>query len=157
MVTDSWVSWTSNNFLMGQINSRAARLSKVDLQRFVAMAIKNKRLIFGIFRKSDFEQVGLYDVMPDLRHRIANIDCLVEIPKFDLAEILAETDVAFLAFLKLKMGFQKVSALVPATYKAMHKHYEKTGWLKEGILREELPGLKANRRVDAIQFGKLLV
>lgn len=157
MVTERWVSWTSNNFLMGQINSRTTNLNKIDLQRYVATAIKNQRAIFGIFRKSDFEHIGLYDVMVDMRHRIANLDVLVEIPKIDLHTTLSETDPFFLAYLRHKMGFQKAAAQVPATFKDLLKHYEKSGWLKEGILREELPGLKANRRVDAVQFGKLLV
>jgi hypothetical protein len=156
MVTERWVKWTTDNFLMGQINSKTLNLSKVDIQRYVVSAIKNRRSIFGIFRKLDFDHIGLYELMNDQQHRVVNLDVLVDIPKYDLHTVMTETDPVLLSYLNKNFGVEKAVASVPATFSAAIKHYEKDKWLREGVLREELPALKPNRRVDAIQFGKLL-
>lgn len=157
MVTDRWVGWTADRSLMGKLNSKTLKLKKADLQRYVSSAIAGKRAIVGIFRLTDGDHAGLYEIALDRRHRIASLDILVDLKRYSLHGVLSETDPVLLADLKNRFGVQKASAMIPATYVDAIRHFESDGWLKEGVLRAEYPGVEAGKRTDAVHFGKLLI
>ena len=156
MVTDRWIGWTADRSLMNKLNSKTLKLKKADVQRYVASAIAGRRAIVGIFRLADGDHAGLYEIALDQRHRLANLDILVDLKRYSLEGVLGETDRVLLADLNIRFGVQKAAALVPATFKEVIRHFESAGWLKEGILRSEFPGVEADERVDAVQFGQLL-
>lgn len=156
MVTDRWVSWTADKSLMAKLNSKTLKLKKPDVQRYVASAIAGRRAIIGIFRLTDGDHAGLYEIALDQRHRIANLDVLVDLKRYRLHEVLTETDPVLLAHLKIRFGVQKAAAMVPATFVDAIRHFETAGWLREGVLRAEYPAVEAGKRVDVVQFGQLL-
>lgn len=155
-VSDNWIRWTGDPVLMSQLNARTARLSRADLQRYVAAAWRRKRTILGIFARADGDHIGLYEVSIDPRNANVTIDVLIDQQRYELSNVLSETDPVLLEFLARERGLEKAIAMVVETYVPAIRHFEATGWLKEGILRQEHPAVAGNRRLDVIQFGRLL-
>lgn len=155
-VTDDWLRWTSDQELMGQMNARVLKLTRTDLQRYLVTAQQQKRAVVGIYARKDGVHVGLYETEISEEHRNVTIDVLVDQRRYDLANVLRETDPALLSYLAARFGLEKAVAKVVETYKPVILHFEQTGWLKEGILRKESPSISGIERLDVIQFGKLL-
>ncbi|MGE4251599.1 MAG: hypothetical protein AB7F09_19595 [Parvibaculaceae bacterium] len=155
-VSDNWIRWTGDPVLMSQLNARAMKLMRPDLQRYVAAAWKSKRMIIGIYARASNEHIGLYEVAVDLRHRNVTLDVLVDHQRHDLSNALAETDPVLLDFFAKEHGVEKAVAVVVETNAPLIRHLEATGWLKEGVLRQEFQAVAGNRRLDAVQFGRLL-
>jgi hypothetical protein len=157
MVTDRWVGWTADRSLMNKLNSKTLKLKKADIQRYVASVTSGRRAIIGIFRLADGDHVGLYEIALDHRHRVANLDVLIDLKRYSLNDVLSETDPVLLADLKNRFGVHKAAAMVPITFKEAIGHFESAGWLKEGVLRAEYPAVEEGKRTDAVHFGQLLV
>jgi hypothetical protein len=157
MVTDRWVGWTADKSLMGKLNSKTLKLKKPDVQRYVASAIAGRRAIVGIFRLTDGDHAGLYEIALDRRHRIASLDILVDLKRYGLREVLTETDPVLLADLKNRFGVEKASVMVPVTFVEAIRHFESAGWMKEGLLRAEYPAVEEGKRTDVVHFGQLLI
>lgn len=156
MVSDDWLRWTGDPQLMGQMNARVAKLTRTDLQRYLVESQRQKRAVVGIYGRKDGVHVGLYETEISQEHRNVTIDILVDQGRYDLAHVLRETDPALLTYLAGRFGLEKAVAKVVETYKPLILHLEQTGWLKEGILRQENPAATGIGRLDVIQFGKLL-
>lgn len=157
MVTDRWVGWTRDPVLMAQLNSRLLNLSRIDIQGYVANAIASKRAIIGIFSKRNDEHVGLYEAVADPQHRNVTIDVLVDREQHDLQKVLRETDPVLLADLRSRFKMEKAVTMVVGTYLPAIRHFESTGWNREGVLREDYPSADGTSRVDVVQFGKELI
>jgi hypothetical protein len=155
-VSDNWIRWTGDPVLMSQLNARTARLSRADLQRYVTAAWQRKRTILGIYAKANGDHIGLYEAAIDPRNANVTLDVLVDQQRYDLSNVLSETDPVLLEFLARQRGVEKAVAMVVETYIPAIRHFEATGWLKEGLLRQEYPAVAGNRRLDVIQFGRLL-
>jgi hypothetical protein len=155
-VSDNWIRWTGDPVLMSQLNARPAKLSRADLQRYVASAWQQKRAILGIYAKADGDHIGLYEAAIDRRNANVTLDVLVDQQRYDFSNVLSETDPVLLEFLAKARGIEKAVALVVETYAPAIRHFEATGWLREGLLRQEYPAVAGNRRLDVIQFGRLL-
>jgi hypothetical protein len=154
--SDDWLRWTSDQELMGQMNAHVLKLSRTDLQRYLVTAQQQKRAIVGIYGRRDGVHVGLYETEISEEHRNVTIDVLVDQRRYDLSNVLRETDAALLSYLAARFGLEKAVAKVVETYKPVILHFEQTGWLKEGILRKESPAISGMERLDVIQFGKLI-
>jgi hypothetical protein len=155
-VTDDWLRWTEDVALMRQMNSRLRKLTRADLQRYVVASQKVGRAIVGIYGLRGGAHIGLYEAELNARHRIVTIDVLVDQQRFDLPSVLTETDPALLDHLARRFGTQKAVAKIVETHTAALRHFEATGWRKEGVLRQEQPSADGRHRLDVIQFGKLL-
>ena len=156
-VTDSWIKWTADADLMRQLNTRPLNMSRADLQRYVAGAPKRGRAIVGIFTKVGGEHIGLYETQGSApQHANVTIDVFVDQNRYDLSNVLTETDPVLLRFLKQQYKAEKAVARLPETYLPAIRHFERTGWLKEGVMRKEYPAADGVGRVDVVQFGKLL-
>ena len=84
------------------------------------------------------------------------IDVLVDQRRYDLANVLRETDPVLLNYLAGRFGLEKAVAKIVETYRPAILHFEQSGWLKEGVLRQENPAVSGQGRLDVVQFGKLL-
>lgn len=155
-VSDDWLRWTSDHDLMRQVNARVLKLSRTDLQRYLVTAQQQKRSVVGIYGRKDGVHVGLYETEISEEHRNVTIDVLVDQHRYDLANVLRETDPALLSYMAARFGLEKAVAKVVETYKPVILHFEQTGWLKEGILRKESPSASGGDRLDVIQFGRLI-
>ena len=141
---------------MNKLNSKTLKLSKLDLQRYVISAIKGKRAIVGIFRRSDGDHAGLYEIVLDPRHHIASLDVIVDMKRYSLHGVLSETDSVLLAELQGRFHVEKASVMLPTTYVEAIRHFELSGWQREGLLRAEYPAVEEGKRVDVLYFGHLL-
>ena len=155
-VSDDWVRWTGDPILMSQLNARAMRLTRADIQGYVAAAWRSRRMIIGIYARPTTQHVGLYEAVVDGRHGNLTLDVLVDQHRYDLSNVLSETDPALLDFFVSQHRIEKAIALVVETYAPLIRHYEGTGWLREGVLRQEYQAVAGTRRLDAVQFGRLL-
>jgi len=155
-VSDNWIRWTGDPVLMSQLNARVMQATRADLQRYVAVSWKNRRMIIGIYARADAQHIGLYEAAIDPRHGNVTLDALVDQQRYDLSDVLSETDPALLDFFATEHRIEKAIALVVETNTPLIRHYEATGWLKEGVLRQEYQAVAGNRRLDAVQFGLLL-
>jgi hypothetical protein len=155
-VSDNWIKWTADPVLMSQLNARTAKLTRADLQRYVVSAYKRKRTIVGIYVKANGDHIGLYEAAIDPRNANVTLDVLIDQQRYDLSNVLSETDPVLLDFLARERGVEKAIALVVETYVPAIKHFEATGWKREGLLRQEYPAVDGKRRLDVIQFGRLL-
>lgn len=155
-VSDSWIRWTADPVMMSQLNARTAKLTRADLQRYVVSAYKRKRTIVGIYAKANGDHVGLYEAAIDQRNANVTLDVLIDQQRYDLSNVLSETDPVLLDYLAKERGVEKAVAQIVETYVPAIKHFEATGWLREGLLRQEYPAVAGNRRLDVIQFGRLL-
>lgn len=155
-VSDAWLAWTRDVQLMRQMNSRLLRLSRADLQRYVIAAQKRSRAIVGIYERAGGGHIGLYETELNSKHRNVTIDVLVDPQRYDLSAVLRETDAPLLAYMAQRFGMEKAMAKVVETYQPAIRHFEATHWLKEGVLRQEYPAIDGSRRLDVVQFGKLL-
>jgi hypothetical protein len=155
-VSDNWLGWTRDPVIMAQLNARPAKLTRADLQRYVAVSWKSKRAILGIYARASGDHIGLYEGSIDSRNDNVTLDVLIDQRRYGLSNVLAETDPVLLKFLATQRGIEKAIALVVETYAPAIKHYEATGWLKEGVLRQEHPAAIGTGRVDVVQFGRLL-
>lgn len=155
-VSDNWIRWTGDPVLMSQLNARAQKLSRTDLQRYVAAAWKRKRTILGIYAQANGDHIGLYEAAIDPRNANVTIDVLIDQQRYDLSNVLSETDPVVLNFLATERGIEKAVAMIVETYVPAIRHFEATGWLREGVLRQEHPAATGNRRLDVVQFGRLL-
>lgn len=156
MVSDEWLRWTSDPLLMGQMNARVAKLTRTDLQRYLVDAQRQKRAVVGVYGRKDRSHVGLYETEINEENRLITIDVLIDQHKYDLASVLRETDPVLLSYLAGRFGLEKAVAKVVETYKPLILHFEQSGWLREGLLRQENPSATGFGRLDVIQFGKLL-
>ncbi len=156
MVSDDWLRWTGDPVLMGQMNARVAKLTRTDLQRYLVDAQRQKRAVVGIYGRKDQRHVGLYETEINEENRLVTIDILVDQHKYDLANVLRETDPVLLNYLAGRFGLEKAVAKVVETYKPLLLHFEQSNWLREGLLRQENPSATGFGRLDVIQFGKLL-
>lgn len=154
-VSDAWIRWSGDPLLMAQANARAARLSRADLQRYVAAAWKSRRMIIGIYARATGDHIGLYEASLDPRHGNVTIDTLIDQQTNVLSSVLAETDPVLLDFFFTQHRVEKAIAKVVETNAALIHHYEKTGWLKEGVLRQEVEAAAGGRRLNMVQFGKM--
>ena len=156
-VSDNWLAWTQNASMMRQVNARVLKLTRADLQRYVVTSQKQRRAIIGIYERRGGAHIGIYETELIARHRNVTIDVLVDQQHFDLSNVLKETDPALLDHLASRFGMEKAIAKVVETYIPAIRHFESSGWLKEGVLKQEQPAAAGtNRRYDVIQFGKLL-
>lgn len=155
-VSDNWIRWTGDAVLMSQLNARAAKLSRADLQRYVASAWQRKRTILGIYARANGDHIGIYETSIDPRNANVTLDVLIDQQRYDLSNVLSETDPVLLDFLATERRLEKAVALIVETYVPAIRHFEATGWLKEGLLRQEYPAVAGNRRLDVVQFGRLL-
>ncbi|MGE0006562.1 MAG: GNAT family N-acetyltransferase [Parvibaculaceae bacterium] len=154
-VSDSWMKWTGDPLLMSQLNARVMKPSRADLQRYVAAAWQNKRILVGIYSRRDADHVGLYEAAVDARHANVTLDVLVDPQRYVLSNVLTETDPVLLDFFVKQYRIEKVIAKVVETNAPLIRHYEATGWLKEGILRQEVQSVAGNGRLDVVQFCRL--
>jgi hypothetical protein len=150
------MKWTIDPFLMSQLNARVVKPSRADLQRYVAAAWQDKRIVIGIYCLSDADHIGLYEAALDPRHGNVTLDALVGAQKYALSDVLTETDPSLLDFFVKQHGVEKAIAQVVETNTTLIRHYETTGWLTEGVLRQETRSAANNRRLDIVQFGRLL-
>lgn len=155
-VSDNWLGWTRDPILMSQLNARAAKLSRADIQRYVATAWKDGRMIIGIYDRANVEHIGLYEIAIDRRHRNVTLDSLVDQQRYELATVLRETDRVLLDFLAREQRVEKAIAQVVETYTPAIRHFEATGWQREGLLRQERQAASGNHRLDVVQFGRLV-
>ena len=155
-VSDAWIRWTSDPVLMAQMNARVIKVTRADLQRYVAAAWKTKRMILGIYTLTDGDHIGLYEAAIDPRNANVTFDTLVDQQKFILPNVLSETDPALLEFLGKQLRLEKAVAQIVETNAPLIRHYEGTGWVKEGVLRQEVEAVAGGRRLDMVQFGRLL-
>ena len=156
MVTSRWVEWSSDSAIMRQLNAKTKKLSKADIQNYVAASTAKKLAIVGIFRRSDGDHVGIYEVLFDQTHRNANLDILIDINRYGLSDVLTETNPVLLAHLQQRFGADKAAIVIPKTYVAMIRYMAEAGWKQEGILRVEYPPARGGQRIDGLQFGKIL-
>jgi RimJ/RimL family protein N-acetyltransferase len=156
-VSDEWLRWAADEKLMRQMNAPLRKLSRADLQHYVADSRRLGRVILGIYERRGGAHVGSYETELNDRHRLATVDVLVDQERFDLSNVLKETDPALLSYLAGRCGTHKAVVKIVDTHAAALRHFEATGWRKEGILRQERPAFDGGRRVDVIQFGKLLI
>ena len=155
-VSDSWIRWTADPVLRAQMNAKVAKLSRADLQRYVVASWQNKRMVIGIYSRTNAEHVGIYEVAVDPRHANITVDALVDQQRYALPNVLAETDPALLEFFVKEHKIEKAIAQVVETNVPLIRHYEATGWSKEGVLRQEFQAVSGNRRLDVVQFGRLV-
>lgn len=156
-VSENWVRWTADPLLMAQLNIRPPKLSRVQIQAHVAAAWKGGKAVFGIYLRSSGDHVGLYEVALDRRNANATLDVLIDQHRHDLADVLSETDPAFLSFLAARHGVEKAVVQVVETYEPAIRHYERANWQREGVLRQERRAVTGDRHLDVVQFGRLLV
>jgi hypothetical protein len=156
-VSDSWIRWTGDPVLMSQMNARIVKLSRADLQRYVVAAWRSKRMIVGIYSKAGGDHLGLYELAVEPRSANVTFDALVDQQRYAVSNVLAETDPHILAFLVKEHRVEKAVAQVVETNLPLIRHYEATGWLKEGVLRQEVQSAGGPGRLDVVQFGRLLV
>jgi hypothetical protein len=156
MVSDNWVRWSRDPVLMAQLNARALQPTRADIQRYVVASWKSKRMIIGIYALANGEHIGIYEATIDPRHGNVRLDMLVDQHRYAMSRVLPETDPALLRFFAEEHRVEKAMAQVVETYTALISHLEGTGWLKEGVLRQEHVAVSGNRRLDAVQFGRLL-
>jgi RimJ/RimL family protein N-acetyltransferase len=154
-VSDAWIGWSGDPLLTSQMNARASRLSRADLQRYVAAAWKSRRMIIGIYARAAGDHIGLYETSLDPRHGNVTIDTLVDQQRHVLSSVLTETDPVLLDFFFTQHRIDKAIAKVVETNTPLIHHYENTGWLKEGVLRQEVEAAVGGRRLDIVQFGML--
>ena len=155
-VSDAWIRWTGDPILMAQMNARVVKLTHADLQRYVAGAWKTKRMVLGIYTLTDADHIGLYEAAIDPRNANVTLDTLIDQQKYALPNVLTETDPALLQFLGKDLRLEKAVAQVVESNTPLIRHYEATGWLKEGVLRQEVEAVAGGRRLDMVQFGRLL-
>lgn len=155
-VSDNWIRWTGDPLLMSPLNASVVKRSRADLQRYVAVAWKSRRMIIGIYVLVNADHVGLYEASVDPRHGTVKLDMLVDQQRYSLPSVLSETDPALLDFFVREHRIEKAVAQVVETNTAVIRHLEATGWRREGVLRREHTAATGNRRLDAIQFGRLL-
>lgn len=156
MVSDNWVRWARDPVLMAQLNARAMQPTRADIQRYVVASWRSKRMIIGIYALANAEHIGIYEVSIDPRHGNVRLDMLVDPQRYALSRVLPETDPALLRFFAKEHRIEKAIAEVIETNIPLVRHLETTGWLKEGVLRQEYAAVSGNRRLDAVQFGRLL-
>jgi hypothetical protein len=155
-VSDDWLRWTGDAELMGQMNAPARKMRRVDLQQYVAAGKKSGRAIIGIYDRQNNAHAGIYEIQLSPQHKNATFNVLIDQKRYVLSVILRETDPVLLRFLKERYGIQKAVAKVVDTYLPALRYYEEVQWMKEGVLRGEHRSVDGTRRVDVIQFGKLL-
>ena len=156
MVTDRWVEWTNDRSIMRQINSKPKKLNKSDIQNYVLHATLNRRAIIGIFRRLDHEHVGLYEILFDQAHRNANFDVLIDFKRFNITDVIDETLPALVNDVKKRFGAEKAVILAPESYSELLRYLEGSDWQREGVLRSEFPNANGAKRLDGLQFGKIL-
>jgi hypothetical protein len=132
------------------------KMRRRDLQQYVAAAKKIGHAIVGIYEKQNNAHAGIYEIQLSPQHKNVTLNVLIDQKRYDLSVILRETEPVLLKFLKERYGMQKAVAKVVETYLPALRYYEEAQWMKEGVLRGEHPSLDGKRRVDVIQFGKLL-
>jgi hypothetical protein len=155
-VSDNWVRWTGDPVLMSQLNARVMKLTRADIQRYVAAAWKNRRMIIGIYARTTGDHIGLYEAAVDARNASVKLDMLIDPQGYSLSDVLSETDPPLLGFFAKQHRVEKAIAQVVETNSALISHLAATGWHKEGVLRQEYAAVAGNRRLDAVQFGLLL-
>lgn len=155
-VSEDWVRWTGDAELMRQMNVPLRKLRRRDLQQYVIASKKGGLAIVGIYEKQNGAHAGIYEIQLTPQHKSVTLNVLVDPKRYDLSNVLRETDPVLLKFLKERYGMQKAVAKVVETYLPAVRHYEGSQWMKEGVLRGERPSVDGTRRLDIIQFGKLL-
>lgn len=156
-VSENWLGWTRDSFLMAQLNMRPGKLSLVQIQQHVAAAWKGGKAVFGIYLRSHGDHVGLYEVALDRRNANATLDMLIDQHRYDLGDVLSETDPAILSFLAGSHGVEKAVVQLVETYEPAIRYYETANWRREGVLRQERQAVTGGHRLDVVQFGCLLV
>lgn len=155
-VSDDWVRWTGDAELMRQMNAPVRKMRRRDLQQYVVAAKKGGRAIVGIYEKQNGAHVGIYEISLSPQHKNVTLNVLIDQKRYDFSIVLRETDPVLLKFLKERYGMQKAVAKVVETYLPALRYYEDVQWMKEGVLRGEHPSLDGTRRLDVVQFGRLL-
>jgi hypothetical protein len=156
MVTNAWVEWTNEPAVMEPLNVRAMKLTKADLQRYVAVSHAQKKAIVGIFRRRGEQQVGIYEIALDQQHMNASIEVLIDIRKYDFEKVVSETIQPLTDYLQKRFDIGKFAAMVPETYSSSLRFFGNSKWELEGVLREELPSLIEGERVSVYQFGLIV-
>jgi hypothetical protein len=155
-VSDNWIRWMNDPVLSSRRNVRAVKVTSADLQRHVVMSWKGGHMIIGIYARANGDHIGLYTLSIDRGNGNVTLDAMIGQQGYDLSSVLSQTDPVLLDFLAKEHRIEKAATLVVETNAPFIRHLEATGWQKEGVLQQEYPALSGGRRLDAIQFGRLL-
>lgn len=155
-VGDDWARWIADPVLMARMNRPVLRLSRADIARHVVALWKSGGMIIAIHARADGAHLGNYELTIDRDNANAAVSPLIDGQRCRLADVLAETDPALLGHLIKLHGTRKAIAQVIETDTPLIAYYEAAGWLKEGVLRQERRAVAGGRRLDVVQFGKLI-
>jgi hypothetical protein len=156
MITSDWISWAGDVALMRQVNAKARKASRSDIEDYLLDAMAKKRAILGVFNITHRLHFGIVELLFDENHRNMNLDILIDFKTYDLKKLLDEILPPLLLELKTRFGAEKAVVVAPETYTRLISYFENSSWRKEGVLRSELPHATENRRIDAVQFGLVL-
>jgi hypothetical protein len=146
----------SDPVLTSQLNVEALKVTRADLQRHVVDTWERGQMIIGIYARVSGDHIGLYTVSVDRRNGNVGLDAMIGQQRYDLDSVLSETDPVLLDFLAKEHRAEKAATVVVETNVPLIRHLETTGWQKEGVLRQEYQATSGGRRLDGVQFGRLL-
>ncbi|MCA0433101.1 MAG: hypothetical protein LCH46_07530 [Proteobacteria bacterium] len=155
MVTDAWLSWLADPFIMAELNTVPRRFSRDELSAYIVTMAAKEKAVIGIFNTATRQQLGLFEVQMDRNHLSASLNFIGDLRR-------KESEAAFRVALdalcnRLRQQFKvgKFTFNTPATFKSIRPILVALGWSEEGVLRNEVPAASGQGRVDVVCFGRL--
>ena len=153
LVSDAWVNWIADPFVMLPLGIKPRFSNRQELQRYVRFMHAQERAVIGIFQAKTELHVGIIEVFFDRKHFTANIDVLIDMRNYSFAAVADAVLPGLLKHLARRFKIAKFSALIPETHKQALEYYTEADWELEAELMEEIPSQALHRRLNAKQFA----
>jgi len=152
-VSDAWVQWVADPFIMLPLGVKPRRTDKQQLSRYVMQMHARQRAVIGIFGGEPEQHIGLIEVSFERRHLVATIEVLIDIRRHDYAAVAREVLPRVLGHLANRFKIEKFVAMVPETHAGALAYFGGGDWSLEAELAEEAPSDALARRLNMHQFA----
>jgi len=148
-----WIGWLADPEVMHPVNTPTRELSLSALQAHIAKQNPRKRLLVGIFDRTNDLHIGYYRIDLDEQHRLAVFNLIVGDKDYWGRRVVNETRAALLDYLFRKRDIAKAVGMPPARNFPSVFNYREQGWRLEGTLKEHRQSLVGGGRIDQLVFG----
>ena len=153
--SERWCDWSGDPEIMGPLNVPARRMTKLDLQRYIANFDDDNAYLISVFTKAMSQQAGFFMVETNKQHATANFNLVIGDKQYWGKGVVNEVRAALLDEFFTHRGIEKAYGTPLARNFPAVFNYKAQGWKLEGVLRGQCKSIVDGSRLDQYHFGML--
>ena len=147
-----WIGWLTDPEVLHPLNVNTHRFTLDELRGHIAKHDQVKRLLIGIFDRTNDLHIGYYRIDLDPKHRLASVNVIIGDKDYWGRKVVNESRAAILDYLFAERDIAKAIGAPPARNFPSVFNYRAQGWRLEGIFKSHRQSIHTGR-IDQLQFG----